>query len=916
MKATRRHLVRWSAALAATLAMASMLAVPTVGGQSFSEDGPVSPRQWPRSFLAVPELEAWPNAVRLWGPDRHQTALAVSLTLRGAGGYPFDSPDATSGVGRSLASADGWWGLGVCPRSIIVVASDVSADAVTAASLSDSTGLSSEPYLRRVAARDPLFDPIGGFARVDTFAAPILLTESVRSGAASLNHAARLAAQDLRTGGCNAARQAVIVGGPAAVPVEIEAELVSIGYDEVFRISGDTRYGTAALVAQSLGTRPVPTDVIGCKDASATGGDAVPAFYANSVVEWRKRASRCELLGRTVVLAVGLDALAAGWWTSYWQVPVLLHDGSDELPEETAVALSLIDVEHLIVLGDTSQVPAAVAQLAAQIAQAEMRRVAGDDRYETSVEMAKIFGGWWPTGRGDHFARSSVCLAALSDGSQGALGWPDALGAGAFCGAASAPSPDPIPYAVERLVGPVDAREPGLVTVARRPAAAAMSAASPHPQRAAVPMLLVPAGAVELPASVDKFLRDVFAPGRLCSQAVGGIGPDGSGAVDAELYAAAVNEGECFAPGMVLAFGGQAVITSEVLGQASSLVSGRLLADVEPPVPTLVGAFAPHHDGNPGRIEKAPDARRGVGAFATNLAFDGAVFHRADANGPIGGSSGSRPTSASGGRDLVCLPRGTYADARWLIVEASPDASPQLEADLTELGWYWGDADTLQHQPTPAIPGCLAVDLPETEATYLRAMGPYGRSSRPLAVVADGNRRFWLTSAVEASEPVSGGVPSDESPLTGESTRLAFRSRDPGVFAHLPPRRRQVDEAFVFLEIDRSSGAERPHTFNARWSVETSAGTVSGIAEGEAHFESGQWKLRGMSVLRSGSWTRSMYGSNPDEFSEVLAGAAVAGLADGGYGAGGFVATVAVSGSGSDDDTIAWQVDAYINARP
>ncbi|WP_419855168.1 cell wall-binding repeat-containing protein [Candidatus Poriferisodalis sp.] len=887
-----------------------VLAVPSVGGQSAPEDGPISPRQWPRSFLAIPELEAWPNAVRMWGPDRHQTALAVSLTLRGAGGYPFDSPDATSGAGRSLGSAEGWWGLGICPRSIIVVASDVPADAVTAASLSDSTGRSSEPYLRRVAASDPLFDPIGGFARVDTYAAPILLTDSVRDGADSLNHAARLAAQDLRRGGCNAARQAIIVGGAAAVPVEIERELVSIGYDEVFRVSGETRYSTAAVVAQSLGTRSIPRSATGCKDSSAADGNAVPAFYANSVVEWRSRASRCELLGRTVVLAVGLDALAAGWWTSFWQVPVVLHDGSEELPEETAVALSLLDVENLIVLGDTSQVPADVAELAAQIARAELRRVAGADRYETSVEMAKIFGGWWPTRSGDHFARSSVCLAALSDGERGTLGWPDALGAGAFCGAASAPSPHEIPYAVERLAGPVDATEPGLFTVARRPAAAALSAALPRPKRAAVPMLLVPAGATELPEVVEEFLRDVFVPGRLCSQAVDGIESDGSGADDAAAYAAAVNEGRCFAPGMVLAFGGEAVITAEVLGQASSLVSGRLAPRAEPDVPTLVGAYAPHHE-DPDRIEKAPDAKRGLGAFATRLPFDGTVFHRADADGAISGAS------SLADRDWVCLPRGTYADARWLVAETSPDRAPYLEADLTALGWYRGDVDGERRKPEPASPGCLAMELSESHSTYVRAVGPYGRTSRSVALVANANRRFWLTDVVEAAEPVSGGVPSDESPFTGENTRLAFRNRDLiSVFAHLSPHRRQVNEAFVSLEIDRGFGAGRPHTFNARWSVETAAGTVSGIAEGEAKFTSDRWELRGMSVVRSGSWMRSVYGTHPDEPSEILAGAAVAGLADDGYGAGGFMATITVNDFGSDDDTIVWRVDAYINARP
>lgn len=905
---------RWAVALA-TVVAASVLALPGAGGQSAPEDGPISPRQWPRSFLAIPELEAWPNAVRMWGPDRHQTALAVSLTLRGSGGYPFDSPDATSGAGRSLGSAEGWWGLGVCPRSIIVVASDVPADAVTAASLSDSTGRSSEPYLRRVAASDPLFDPIGGFARVDTFAAPILLTDSVRDGADSLNHAARLAAQDLRSGGCNAARQAIIVGGPAAVPVEIERELVSIGYNEVFRVSGESRYGTAASVALSLGTRSIPRGVTGCKDSSASDGDAVPAFYANSVVEWRSRASRCELLGRTVVLAEGLDALAAGWWTSFWQVPVLLHDGSDELPQETAVALSLLDVENLIVLGDTSRVPAAVAELSAQIARAELRRVAGADRYETSVEMAKIFGGWWPTRSGDHFARSSLCLAALSDGPRRTYGWPDALGAGAFCGAASAPSPDDHPYVTERLAGPVDANEPGLVAIARRPASASTSTAAPRPKRTATPMLLVPAGATELPTSVEEFLQDVFVPGRLCLRDVGGFDADGSGAHDHEAYTAAVNSGSCFAPGLVVAFGGEAVITSELLAQASSLVSGRLAPDAEPRVPVLVGAYAPHHE-NPDRIEKSPDAKRGVGAFATSLGIDGTVFHRATADGSIGGAGGSSSASISTDQTWLCFPRGTYVEARWLLAETSPDRSPLLEADLTALGWYRGDVDGERRKPQPASPGCLALELSETAAAYARAVGPYGRTSRSVAVVANANRRFRLTDVVEAAEPVSGGVPSDESPSTGDNTRLAFRNRDPGVFAHLPPHRQQVTEAFVSLEIDRGFGAGRPHTFNARWSVETPAGTVSGIAEGEAKFVSDRWELRGMSVVRSGSWMRSVYGTHPDEPSEILAGAAVAGLADDGYGAGGFMATIAVNDFGSDDDTIVWRVDAYINARP
>ncbi|MDE0497493.1 MAG: hypothetical protein OXH86_09080 [Acidimicrobiaceae bacterium] len=426
-----------------------------------------------------------------------------------------------------------------------------------------------------------------------------------------------------------------------------------------------------------------------------------------------------------------------------------------------------------------------------------------------------------------------------------------------------------------------------------------------------MPMLLVPAGATELPLAVEEFLRDSFVAGRLCSQAVNGYWSDGSGARDPVAYAAAVNEGRCADPGMVLAFGGQAVITSELLGRASSLVSGRLAPDAEPEAPVLVGAYSPH-PADPGRIEKAPDARRGVGAFATRLPFGGAVFHRADADGAITGASS--PGAAGG--DWLCFPRGAYGDARWLVVETSPDRSPTLEVELTSLGWYLGDVDGVRRRPLPASPGCLAMELSEAESTYLRAVGPYGRTSRSLTVVADANRRFRLTDVVTGADPVSGGAPSDEPPSTGQDTRLAFRTREPAVYAHLSPHRQPAEEAFVSLEIDRGFGADRPHTFTARWSVETSAGTVSGIAEGEARFVTDRWELRGMNVVRSGSWVQAVYGSRPEEPLDILAGSGVAGLADGGYGAGGFMATVMVNDFGNDDDTIVWRADAFINAAP
>ena len=57
--------------------------------------------------------------------------------------------------------------------------------------------------------------------------------------------------------------------------------------------------------------------------------------------------------GKTVVLADGLagvDALAAGWWTSYWQTPIVLHNGTDSLPLVTRNALLTTSIENVIIL--------------------------------------------------------------------------------------------------------------------------------------------------------------------------------------------------------------------------------------------------------------------------------------------------------------------------------------------------------------------------------------------------------------------------------------------------------------------------------------------------------------------------------------------------------------------------------------
>ena len=548
----------WRSFLVASL-LVVCVASPVVAQQT--ESGAVQPDQWPSSVQASPRLEAWPNAVRLFGADRYQTSLTTSLTLRGGGEYPFSSPDSSSGGAGNLALANGWWGIGVCPTSVILVAGDSPADALAATSLSDPTTNATEPYLERTASSDPLFYPIGGFTRVNTDRAPVLVTASARSGATDISVATRIAVTDLRTGGCATARQAIIVGGPSAVPIQVETALLSVGYSEIFRIAGLNRFDTAAKVAWSLGTAPADANVAQCSDPDTGDGAAQMGWYANSVIEWRTSASSCEVLSRTVVLTdgvTGADALAAGWWTSFWQVPVLLHDGSDQLPQQTAAALQTLDIDNVIVLGGVLRVSDSAADQAGTLASATVHRVAGADRYETSVEMARRFGGWWPTARGNEFASSMVCIAASSGSGESARGWPDALGAGSWCGALNGAAANA--GAPKRTLYPVTGRYPREAVV------------PPRPFHDAVPLLLVRAGAKSLPTPVARFLSDAFEPG--------------------DLWCSSVRQFEgCVTPGFAVVFGGPDVIPDVVVGAVSSAVSGSSTGAFLPGDPLLVDPF-------------------------------------------------------------------------------------------------------------------------------------------------------------------------------------------------------------------------------------------------------------------------------------------------------------------------------------
>lgn len=615
--------IAWATSVAALVAT---LAAPAASDT-------LTPSQWPTEV----RLGSAPNAIRFGGTDRYSTSLALELALRGTGGFPFDTPDRTSNAATSLASADGWWGGATCPSSVIVVAGDTPADALAAASLSDPTNRSDEPRLERVAAGDPLFDPIGGFDRVDTFAAPIIVTASARSGSQALSPSARTAVSDVGRGGCTSAHEAIIVGGDDAVPVEVERELVSLGYDEVFRVAGVDRYDTAARIASALGTEAPPAGE-DCLDERADDGRTEMGYHGNAVIEYRSSPSSCELHGRTVVLAdgsVGADALAAGWWTSYWQVPVLLVDGNGSLPAPTRTALQTMSIDTIVVLGGTGRIPESTVTEATRLAGAVAGRFAGRDRYDTSVLLAEVFGGWYPTDPAG-FEGDRLCLAP----STGAAGWPDALAAGPWCGRLSASAA--ARWSPDRAIEPIG-RSSGSVAAVR-------------PSHDAAPVILVAVGARRLSSTARGLLTQAFSGSEWCG--------------------ADATEG-CRRPGYAVAFGGATVVSDPLLLDASALLSGHGVAS--PAVPALREPFRTELDLAP--VYSRLGSATGVAAC---LDRDGSTAARWIAiysdQGLTRFSSAADltvgPTFASDGRSVpLCVPIAASASTSAQVIPLSSDGS-------------------------------------------------------------------------------------------------------------------------------------------------------------------------------------------------------------------------------------------------
>ena len=226
--------------------------------------------------------------------------------------------------------------------------------------------------------------------------APVLLT-----GGGSLSP---LVAAEVRRLG---ATEAYIVGGTTRLSEHIERDLREhTSVRTIERLSGPTRYDTAAAVAAEIVRLEGPDEVLLALGDHPDPSRAFP------------------------------DALAAGAFGATFDVPVLLVT-SDSLPEATERALTHHPsgdgdapgpwADSIKVFGGTAAISAEVEEAAGRAAEATTSRFAGTDRYDT----ARLAADAWlrrraaePDDPAEEYDGLEVVFATGTN-------WPDALGAGA-----------------------------------------------------------------------------------------------------------------------------------------------------------------------------------------------------------------------------------------------------------------------------------------------------------------------------------------------------------------------------------------------------------------------------------------------------------------------------------------------------
>ncbi len=234
-----------------------------------------------------------------------------------------------------------------------------------------------------------------------------------------------------------------IVGGPLAVSSAVQAAIEALPADEcggvtptgtisVQRIYGQTAYGTAAAIAEHVGTAPALSFPGAYGTTDATGGRGL---YNDTSGEGS--AAPVGSL-RTAILASGQefhDAQAASVISYHTAVPLLLTPGTS-LPATALGAFRDLGIDQVIVVGGPYAVSNSIEASLAATGDSVLR-VAGADYAGTAVELARFEAagataglGWTPghrvmVARGDGFT-DGIAGAVLDNARNASTGTGDA----------------------------------------------------------------------------------------------------------------------------------------------------------------------------------------------------------------------------------------------------------------------------------------------------------------------------------------------------------------------------------------------------------------------------------------------------------------------------------------------------------
>lgn len=249
--------------------------------------------------------------------------------------------DYPAGAGQSPAPEPPDGGAGTEPHVDRVAGSD---RVLTAIALSQEVFSTADHVV--LASGDSFADSVTAGPLAAVAGGPVLATRTNRLEPAVVAELVRLEAT-----------RVTIVGGTAAVPEQVERDLVvdaALLPSRIERLGGPTRYETAVAVAHQVW--------------AATGSDAAGVALGEHPQEHR----------------AWPDALAAGYHGAVTGAPVLLV-APERVPEPTAAAVA--GVGSITVVGGTAAVSEGVAVDLDGFA-GQVRRLAGPDRYLTAAAVA------------------------------------------------------------------------------------------------------------------------------------------------------------------------------------------------------------------------------------------------------------------------------------------------------------------------------------------------------------------------------------------------------------------------------------------------------------------------------------------------------------------------------------------------